>query len=508
MILDLETYNSAGVWTKLDCICDYCGAKFVRTIRNLRSGRTVLEKESCSNKQCTQQKREESQLKKYGVKNAGGTKESQQKAISTWQSNLGVANPMYLDEVKNKVAQTCQSKYKVKSFLATKECRDALKEHCKNHAPEIRQKIEKTCLEKYQATHPRKNSEYLYDFQMKFLEKHGVIVPSQLPNHLEKREATCLEKYGFKHPVMNIDIHQKIKNTCLERYGRYPVNSFGSTENDIRKLVESWGFKTEKNYSLLDGKEIDILVPEKDLAIEYCGLFWHNEMSPAPRDRLYHFNKYQGLRSQNIQLITMFEDEWLSKPDICKSILMSKLGVIPNKIAARKCTLAEVPVKLANDFMDKNHLQGKSRNSLAFGLYYNNDLVSCITFGDHHRKKSDVLVLNRMSSLINTNVIGGFSKIFNYAKQKLKHNKIITWSDNRWSTGGVYKKLGFQLDEEMGPDYSYYKYGTYGQKRKSKQSMKKNQINCPETLTEREWCLQNDFVRIWDCGKIRWIYKL
>ena len=507
MILDLEKYSTAGVWTKLDCVCDYCGIKFVRSIRNLRLGRTILEKESCNSKQCARQKREESQLKKYGTRNAGGSKDSQQKAISTWQTNLGVSNPMHSEKVKNKVAQTCEAKYQVKSFLATQECRVALKEHCKNNAAEIRQKIEKTCLEKYQATHPRKNVDYFHDFQIKFLEKHGVAFPSQLSDHLEKREATCLQKYGFKHPVMNADIQQKIKTTCLERYGKYPVNSFGETENEIRDLVRCWGFKTEKNYSLLNGKEIDILIPEQNLAIEYCGLFWHNEMSPTPRDRLYHYNKYEELRKIGVQLITIFEDEWLLRKDICKSILMSKLGVIPNKIPARKCLVRQVDIKMANAFMDKNHLQGKAKSSIAFGLYYDKNLVSCITFGSHHRKSTSALILNRMSSLVNTNVIGGFSKIFNHAKQNL-NKEIVTWSDNRWSTGAIYKKLGFQLNEEMGPDYSYYKYGSFGKKRKSKQSMKKKNVNCPDGTTEREWCLQNDFVRIWDCGKIRWIYKL
>jgi hypothetical protein len=107
-------------------------------------------------------------------------------------------------------------------------------------------------------------------------------------------------------------------------------------------------------------------------------------------------------------------------------------------------------------------------------------------------------------------VVGGASKIFSMCIKWCKDNKIekiITWSDNRWSVGDIYEKLGFELDSKLKPDYSYVDL-----KRKccrvSKQSQKKSNSNCPKEMTENQWALQNNLVRIWDCGKKRWIFKV
>ena len=511
MILNEELYLTATVWTKIPCQCDYCHCLFERTKRNIRVGRTIINKESCNSKECAKEKRKESQKLKYGVENAGGTFESLEKARVTWEKKYNVSNPMSLDETKHKIQQTCLKRYGKTSYLETAKCREQLKQYSLENfntenvsqAEEIKSKMRETCLKKYNVPHPRQSPDLFLEYQLKFFEKHGVFLPNQLPDHLEKRQLTCVEKYGFPHPTTNLDIQKKIRDTCIERYGRFPVNIFGKTENEIREFVKDLNFKVEKNWSLLNGKEVDIFIPEMNLAIEYCGLFWHNEMSPSPRNRNYHYDKYIKLKNQGVQLLTIFEDEWLSKKDVCKSVISAKLGVITNKIAARKCTVEILDKSIAKNFVDKNHIQGSGDIKAAYGLFYNGDLVSCITYGNHHRKAMDSDIVTRMCSLSQVVVVGGFSKIFKYASQY--HKNVITWSDNRWSNGKIYEKLGFNLNSNLPPDYSYYKYGSCG-KRKSKQSMKKSNTGCPKEVTEREWCLENGYARIWDCGKIKWTF--
>jgi hypothetical protein len=508
MILDEESYQNLGVWAIINCICDYCGHEFQRSKRNIKLGRTILNKESCNKKDCVKKKREESQFIKYGVHNAGGLKSSRDKAIRTWEKNLGVKNPMYSQKCKDKIKNTCLKRYGKPSFLSTELCQNARKEYGINNADEIKEKAKNTCLEKYGVDHPRKNIDVLYKAQLEFLKKHGVKVPSQLPDHVEKREKTCLEKYGVRHPVMNLEIQEKIKDTCIKKYGKYPVNCYGGTEQEIKDFIESFGIKCNgKDRVILDGKEIDIFVPELSLAIEYCGLFWHNEMSPTPRDKNYHFSKFDSLAKKNIKLITIFEDEWLLKKNICKSILKSKLGIIDNKIFARKCSVSKIDKTEAKKFLQENHLQGACAVDSAYGLFHLNELVACITYGTHHRGPTKKIILNRMCCKLNYLIIGGFSKIFKYSLKDVD-KEIITWSDNRWSDGDIYKKLGFVFSDNIPPDYSYYKNGSYGKKRNSKQSMKKSNTGCPKDMTERDWCLENNYFRIWDCGKIRWSFVM
>jgi hypothetical protein len=38
--------------------------------------------------------------------------------------------------------------------------------------------------------------------------------------------------------------------------------------------------------------------------------------------------------------------------------------------------------------------------------------------------------------------------------------------------------------------------------------MRKSKTNCPVNKTEKAHLLEMGYSRIWDCGKIRWIYKI
>lgn len=511
MILNEELYAKSGVWTMIRCRCDYCGIEFERSKRNIRVSRKIIQKESCNSIACVRAKRQESQIAKYGVPNAGGTKSSVEKAKQTFQQNLGVDNPAKSDSVKSKIANTCLKRYGKKSFLETDQCRAALKEYSiKNYgvenisqSSEIKNKIQKTCEERYGVSHPRKHSPNFEQFQSTIVNKYGVQNLCYLPDHLEKRQETCLFKYGVIHPVKNEQVQQKIRDKCVELYGRYPVNVFGYTENSIREWLSSNGLTCRKDYELLQGKEIDIYIPERKLGIEFCGLFWHNELSPTTRDRTYHVDKHKRLKQQGITLLTIFEDEWIYKQEVCKSVILSKLGIFSNRLYGRKTDVRSVSTEEATIFLNDNHLQGSCRFLKASGLYHEGKLVAVATYSQHHRQY-DQYVLSRFCFSRNTQIVGGTSKLKNHLLENLpKGTKIITWSDNRWGSGNVYQNMGFTLEKELPPDYSYYKCGSKAI-RVSKQSMKKSNTGCPRTVTERDWCLQEGYVRIWDCGKIRW----
>lgn len=166
--------------------------------------------------------------------------------------------------------------------------------------------------------------------------------------------------------------------------------------------------------------------------------------------------------------------------------------------------------KQSNLFYENFHIQGKPYNTKkSFGLYYNNEVVGVISLGLHHRQKNK-LVINRLCFKEDTQIIGGASKLFKKCKEYAKKNNfddITTWSDNRWSNGSVYKKLGFTLDKESKPDYSYVKLDKK-YCRVSKQSQKKSNSGCPKEVKESDFAKSKNLARIWDCGKKRWIFKI
>ena len=222
---------------------------------------------------------------------------------------------------------------------------------------------------------------------------------------------------------------------------------------------------------------------------------YHSEVK-KPKD--YHLIKLKMCQEKGVRLITVFEDEWVYKKEIVKSKIYGLLRK-HQKVFARKCNLQEVNLKEAKNFMNINHLQDYSNSTKAWGLYYQDELVSCMTIGKHHRQNSKYKwVLNRFCNKLNTTIVGGASKLLMATKD---FRPLVSWSDLRWSEGNVYKKLGFKLEETLKPDYSY----TKSQKRHSKQSLRLKPHEKELGKTEHQLRLEQGYYRIHDCGKQRWV---
>lgn len=300
--------------------------------------------------------------------------------------------------------------------------------------------------------------------------------------------------------------------------------SVGSSgpEKEVLLLLSDLGLEMTKNCTqIIAPLEVDIYIPSIKLGIEYCGLYWHSE-NGLRRGRKkwldkdiqnYHFNKMKVCNNKGIRLITIFGDEWTDRKDQVKNYLMSVTNKNPLNVGARKTELKIVDKTDATQFLEQNHIQGTSRFDIAFGLYFKDDLVAVMTGSEHHRQnQGTVFVLNRLAFKSGISVQGGSSKLLkalvSYAKQN-GYSKLISWSDNRWSEGRVYEKMGFLLEEELGPDYSY----TRQEKRLSKQSCQKATLIKRGAIgtmsnTEYELALSLGLYRIWDCGKKRWAMNL
>jgi len=269
-------------------------------------------------------------------------------------------------------------------------------------------------------------------------------------------------------------------------------------------IKESVEYNTRKIISPL---ELDIYIPSINLAVEYCGLYWHSDEF---KDKKYHYNKMKLCNEKGIRLITIFEDEWLERKAQVKNFILSVLNKNTIRLMARKTELKQASNAEASKFLEETHIQGSPKFEIAFGLYHNNEIQAIITGNKHHRQGfEDVFVLNRLAFRSNVSISGGSSKLLkallNYTKEK-GYTKVISWSDSRWSEGNVYKKLGFELNEELLPDYSYIQKQT----RISKQSCQKKHLIKKGAVgeTETEMAISLDLKRIWDCGKKRWSYKL
>lgn len=282
------------------------------------------------------------------------------------------------------------------------------------------------------------------------------------------------------------------------------VKSNSRGEMEIGNYIENLGIKIIRNYrSVIYPHEIDIYVPACRLAIEFNGLYWHSELSG--KDKNYHLKKLEKCEESGVTLIQIFEDEWYNSPDIIKSIIKQKLNITYKKIFARKTIVKEIDTKTAKEFIEKNHIGGYHKSSYKYGLFYNDELVSVMTFskGNTSRKSYD-WEIDRFCTKKDYNIVGGASKLFSCFKREVNPETVVTYADRRYGTGTVYKNLGFTFEKSTVPNYWYFKdhlirYHRFG--------LRKG-IYDSDDLYKTEWDNRQiqGWNRIWDCGSNKYVF--
>jgi len=300
------------------------------------------------------------------------------------------------------------------------------------------------------------------------------------------------ELLGYhKMPILNI----------LNRNGRRDLLFQNKTRSGyelelLEILKKDYKGQIELNYrGLQDVYEVDLFFPEKGLAVELNGLWWHSEKYKDKKD---HQNKYLACLQQGVKLLTIWEHTWLNRKDAVIKLIKAHLG-LSQKTYARKCKL-NFDQKMLKAFMEDNHIQGAHPNHRLLGLEDAEGLVLAVSWGAHHRGGTESEVLSRVC-FSDKRVVGGLDKL-------LKHipaPTLITWSDNCYSPNPtLYKNSGFRKVVDLAPDYFYTR--GYG-KAFSKQSQAKSRVDCPSDKTEATWAKERGLYRVWDCGKVKWELK-
>ncbi len=281
---------------------------------------------------------------------------------------------------------------------------------------------------------------------------------------------------------------------------------FSHYENELADFIAS--IVGEENIvrndrDVLTGNELDVYIPFKKLAFEFDGLYWHSEIKKP--NKKYHLEKTNECSQKGVQLIHIFEDEWVHKNGICKSRIKSLLGKSDNIIYARKCNVIEIDSHTAKIFFNENHIQGNVAASVIIGLVKNGELLSAMSFGPLRknlgRKSSEnCWELLRFCNKKNYNVVGGASKLLSYFIKEKKPVDIISYADKRWSTGNLYEKIGFKYIHDSEPSYFY----VIGDERKNRFGFRKDLLiskyGCTPDDTEHNFCFSHGWYRIYDCG--------
>lgn len=464
-------------------------------------------------------KKQKKSIEKYGTKTPAESNIIKEKIKITNNLKYGGNSPMSSDEIKNKSKETLIKNWGVDN---PNKSADILEKRVKSFRENIdtyKKSYEKTSIEKYGVKHPWMNKDIHHKTIEHFYKDYKERIIKSIGGDFEfigfeKGISTNL-KFNCKKCNTNFDIltyqfYFRTNNSLNICTNCYPIS-----ENSSITQIELYNFIKE-NYSgeiiqneknTIRPYEIDIYLPELRMGFEFNGVFWHSNKF---KDNDYHLKKYNLSIENEVKLYTVWEDDWNLKRDICKSFILNKIFK-STKIMGRKTEIKVVDYPTSKKFLDENHLQGDCKSSVRLGLYYNEELVSLMTFSKLRlpiggKNTEGVYELTRFCNKRFYMIVGGASKLINYFKQKYSPNEIQTYSDNLISNGQLYENLGFEYLHTSEPGYWYVIDGIRSH-RYNWRKQKLVEMGQDKNKTEGEIMLELGYYRIYNAGNKKWIWK-
>lgn len=170
---------------------------------------------------------------------------------------------------------------------------------------------------------------------------------------------------------------------------------------------------------------------------------------------------------------------------------------------ARKLGLREITTDEANALYKTTHLQGTIRTAIvSYGLFDEDGLVAAMSFNTPKicRSPREALLLQRFACRRGCRIRGAAGKLLK-AVRSYDVVPILSYSDNRYSDGGLYRALGFAQIDTQDVDYLYYKDGQIFNK---SQLQKSRTAGRDDPRTEYEIARSLGYLRIYNAGKRVW----
>ena len=210
---------------------------------------------------------------------------------------------------------------------------------CKMLCPINKKKTEQTNHKRYNCKNPNQNKEIQRraiktkreKFKLnikKFLKPIDLKLIDVYTNNTDRLIFKCLKcgknfeagwiniQQGKKCPYCSTEYHQSKHENEINNYLKSIIPNTEIVQNE-RQII--------KNPNTKNSLELDFYIPEKKIAIEFNGLYWHSDKKI---NKNYHLMKTNLCKEKGIRLIHIFEDEWIHENEEIKlklkNILLGK----------------------------------------------------------------------------------------------------------------------------------------------------------------------------------------
>lgn len=423
--------------------------------------------------------------------------------------------------IQAKYEQTCMERYGVKNAAQSAEIKDRIKDTCQERYgvdfafqdEGVKAKLKETWLEKYGVDNPNKDKTVRdklnrtvktkkYDFFLRFLDTLNLELLDSYQDYLDydKLHLKC-KKCGTQYEA-TFSVSNQLVDRCPDCTKPFSSIAEGEILYFVKGLVGDGVKVLPRDHSTIHPYELDICVPEKHLAIEYDGQYWHSSNIRGV-DKTYHLTKTELCKAKGIRLLHIFDHEWINKQEIVKSVIKSHLGIYDRRIFARKCDGRLLSDSEYREFLMLNHLQGYAPATIRMGLFYDDELLACVGIGKSRFKEGEIELI-RFCNALNTKVIGGLSRLVKHCRGP----KLFSYVDRRYFDGSGYENAGFNFVSKSDPGYVYVR----GSEVLSRMQCQKHRLpdllgdKFDPSLTEAENMALSGYCQLYDCGMLKYCY--
>lgn len=439
----------------------------------------------------TIQAREETLLKKYGVHNISSLQSIKDIKSKKAFERYGTTCVFQSEEIKSKIRKTCLKKYGVDWAAKSKIVVDKVKAAAKNRTPEEKAKVGANVKAAAKKRFLPILIERFKKYNLEFVN------PEEYEGYNNFYHKTNKE-YSFRCLICGTEFQRLLHTGHDPRYWCPTCNKnlISQPEKELAAWMGKYFNISCNNRQLIAPLELDIFIPDKNIAIEFNGLYFHSS-----KPSRYHLEKTLKCEEKGIKLIHIFEDEWYFKKHQIKSLLKDIVGFGKTHLDDKKYIIKSIDRKAAENFLNKYSLSGVKPAKHFLGIFYRGRLIFVSSFAAPKAIKDYTWEVNNFASMFNFTISNALEKCITFFKKNYS-NSIIYYNDRRFPLF-----INGNMIKETKPSF-YYVKGRYRFNRLDFTKAKQERIfeNFDNNLSEQQNMLNNGYNLIYDCGKL--IYEL